>query len=240
MATFVIAHGAWSAGWFWKKMHPLLTQRGHRLFTPTYTGIGERSHLAHRGISLESHIEDLLKVLEYEDLRNIVLVGHSYGGMVATGVGDRAWERIAQVIYLDAFVPRDGESVFSLMAENTRQAFAAAADRDGDGWRLPANPMPPDVSAEDLAWAMPRRVTQPIETFRQPIRLSGKIDQLPRSYVYCAKFGPGDVFRPFADRARTDPAWRYFEMAASHNPQVTMPEALADLLCGIANPQATA
>ena len=238
MTTFVIAHGAWSAGWLWKKMHPLLAQRGHRLFTPTYTGIGERSHLAHRGIDLDAHIEDLLKVLEYEDLSNIVLVGHSYGGMVATGVGDRAPERIAQLIYLDAFVPRDGESVFSLMAESTRQTFAAAAERDGDGWRLPPNPMPPDVSPADVAWALPRRVTQPIETFRQAIRLGGAVDKLSRSYVYCTKFGPGDVFRQFADRARIDPGWRYFEMPASHNPQVTMPEALADLLCEMAKPQA--
>src|SRR5689334_5875269 len=114
MATFVVAHGAWSAGWAWKKVRPLLRARGHEIFTPTYTGIGERAHLAHKDIDLDTHIRDVIGVLEYEDLRNVILVGHSYGGMVATGVADRASERIAQLVYLDAFAPRDGESLLDL------------------------------------------------------------------------------------------------------------------------------
>jgi pimeloyl-ACP methyl ester carboxylesterase len=107
-ATFMVAHGAWSAGWAWKKMHPLLTAAGHRLFTPTYTGLGERSHLADPSNSLEAHINDVLGVLTYEDLRDVILVGHSSGGMVATGVADRAADRLSKLVYLDAFVPRDG------------------------------------------------------------------------------------------------------------------------------------
>ena len=108
MATFVVAHGAWSSGWAWKKMRPLLRAAGHEIFTPSYTGLGERSHLSSPDLTLETHIQDIANVLFYEDLTDVVLIGHSYGGMVATGVADRASERIRQVIYLDAFVPRDG------------------------------------------------------------------------------------------------------------------------------------
>ncbi len=112
--TFLVCHGAWSAGWAWKKMHPLMAAAGHRLVTPTYTGLGERAHLANPSIDLETHIEDMLNVIKYEDLRDIVLVGHSYGGMVATGVADRARDRVTQLIYIDAFVPGDGQSLFDL------------------------------------------------------------------------------------------------------------------------------
>src|SRR5215471_19280022 len=112
--TFLVCHGAWSAGWAWKKMHLLMNKAGHRLVTPTYTGLGERAHLAGPAVDLETHIQDVLGVIHYEDLRDIVLVGHSYGGMVATGVADRARDRIAQLIYLDAFVPRDAQSLFDL------------------------------------------------------------------------------------------------------------------------------
>ncbi|HZL30830.1 MAG TPA: alpha/beta fold hydrolase [Pseudolabrys sp.] len=120
MALFVVSHGAWSAGWAWKKMRPLMAARGHTLITPTLTGIGERSHLAHPDIDLDTHIADILGVLKYEDMHGVNLIGHSYSGMVATGAADRARERIAQLIYLDAFVPRDGESAFDVLPEATR------------------------------------------------------------------------------------------------------------------------
>src|SRR5437762_13305351 len=107
--AFLVCHGAWSAGWAWKKMHPLMQAAGHRLVTPSYTGLGERVHLANPSIDLESHIEDVLNVIKYEDLRDIVLIGHSYGGMVATGVADRARDRVVQLIYVDAFVPKEGQ-----------------------------------------------------------------------------------------------------------------------------------
>src|ERR1700722_3986586 len=106
--TFLVCHGAWGGGWAWKKMHPLMQAAGHRLVTPTCTGLGEREHLASPSIDLETHIRDILNVIQYEDLRDIVLIGHSYGGMVATGVADRARDRIAQLICLDAFVPKNG------------------------------------------------------------------------------------------------------------------------------------
>src|ERR1700745_2867765 len=117
---FRVCHGAWSAGWAWKKMHPLMEAAGHRLVTPSYTGLGERAHLANPSIDLETPIADILNVISYEDLRDIVLLGHSYGGMVATGVADRARDRIAQLIYLDAFVPREGQSLFDFYSPEPR------------------------------------------------------------------------------------------------------------------------
>ncbi len=230
MATFVIAHGAWSAGWAWKKMHPLMQALGHTLITPTYTGLGERSHLAHAGIDLHTHITDILNVLEWEDLHDVILIGHSYGGMVATGVADRAPERIAQLVYLDAAVPRHGDSMLSLQSEESRHRVQEGVRTLGDGWRIPANPLPPDTRPEDVAWCMPRRVMQPLQTWEQPIELTGAVDRLPRSYIYCLKPGPGDLFRQFADRTRGEAGWTYFEMDASHNPHITVPQELAMVL----------
>ena len=140
--TFLVCHGAWSAGWAWKKMHPLMQAAGHRLVTPTYTGLGERAHLANLSIDLDSHIEDVLNVIKYEDLRDIVLVGHSYGGMVATGVADRARDKVKQLIYVDAFVPGDGQSLLDLnqvavlrMQELAKSgALARAAEPDAAGY----------------------------------------------------------------------------------------------------------
>lgn len=234
MAIILLAHGAWSAGWAWKRMHPLLAAHGHRLVTPTYTGLGERAHLAHRGIDLEAHITDLLAVIEFEDLRDFVLVGHSYGGMVASGVADRVPQRIAQRVYLDAFVPRDGESLFDLVPPEHRTAMRNAAAEQGEGWRIPPNPLPEDTSEADRAWILPRRVAQPLATFDQPLRLSGAADHLPRSYIYCLRAMPGDVFGQFAERARSEPGWRLYEIDVTHSPNVTAPQALADLLAAIA------
>ena len=230
MTIFLIAHGAWSAGWAWKKMRPRLRERGHELWTPTYTGLGERIHLASNDVRLDTHIEDVLKVLEYEDLREVILVGHSYGGMVATGVADRAPERFAQLVYLDAFVPRHGQALFDLAVPDDRIGLIEGARKTGDAMRLPPRPMPPDTSAADLAWANPRRVPQPIATFEQPIRLTGAVEQLRRTYIYCTKARPGDVFRQFAERAKSEPGWKYREIDASHNPHITVPDVLAAML----------
>ena len=229
MATFVVAHGAWSAGWVWKKMHPLMAARGHRLVTPTYTGIGERAHLANPDIDLETHIADMLGVLEMEDLTGINLIGHSYGGMVATGAADRARGRIKKLIYLDAFAPQDGDSLMQLLPPEERAQRQAGAD----GWRIPPMAMPPDTAAEDLAWCTPRRVPQPAKTFTQKLRLLNGPLTLPRHYIYCTRTAPGDRFRPFYERAKRE-GWGTSEIDASHNPHVTCPEVLADLLSRIA------
>jgi pimeloyl-ACP methyl ester carboxylesterase len=240
MACFVVAHGAWSAGWAWKKMHPLMRAAGHELWTPTYTGLGERAHLVSPSVGLDTHIEDVLGVMTFEDLRDVVLIGHSYGGMVATGVADRARERISRLVYLDAFVPRDGESLFGLVGPAGRARMQELARTEGNGWLVPSNPIPPDTSEADVAWITPLRLPQPLKTFASQIRLASAETSLPRSYIYCQRFGPGDPFRKFAKRAKSERGWQACEIDASHSPHITAPLALRDLLIAIAGGTGTA
>jgi len=232
MASVVLAHGAWSASWAWKKMRPLFQAAGHEFFAPTYTGLGERAHLANPEIDLNTHIMDVLNVLEFEDLKDVTLLGHSYGGMVATGVADTAADRIARVVYIDAFAPRDGQSLFDLVGPKAEANMRKGAEKDGDGWQLPLNPMPPDTAPEDAAWAVPKRRPQPIKTFEQRIALTAT-RWPPRHYIYAQRNGPGDVFRQFAERARSEPGWTCHEIDASHNPHITCPDALMKLLTQI-------
>jgi pimeloyl-ACP methyl ester carboxylesterase len=215
-------------------MRPLLRAAGHEIWTPTYTGLGERGHLASPAVELETHIRDVGGVLEMEDLHDIILIGHSYGGMVATGVADRARERIAQLVYLDAFVPQDGQSLFDLQPPAARDQMRELARTSGEGWRLPANPMPPDTPEADVAWATPRRLPQPLKTFEQALRFTGNIPPPPRSYIYCRRSRPGDVFRQFLLQAQRESGWRHFELDASHNPHITAPQALLELLQEVA------
>jgi pimeloyl-ACP methyl ester carboxylesterase len=233
MATIVLAHGAWSAAWAWKKMRPLFQAAGHQFFSPTYTGLGERAHLASPGIDLSAHIQDVAAVLECEDLKDVTLLGHSYGGMVATGLADRVPERIRRVVYIDAFAPSDGQSLFDLVGPKAEANMRAGAAKEGDGWQLPVNPMPADTSTEDQAWAIPRRRPQPIKTFEQKIRLQSTGPMPPRQYIYAKRSGPGDVFGQFAERARREAGWSYHEIDASHNPHITCPDVLMALLSQI-------
>ena len=234
MATFVVCHGAWSAGWAWAKMHPLMSARGHRLITPTLTGLGERAHLARPDIDLETHIADILGVLTYEDLNNVNLIGHSYSGMVATGVADRARARITQLIYIDAFVPRDGERAFDVLPESVRAQRQAGASSSADGWRIPPGPMPPDTSPKDRAWCEPLRVPQPVKTFEQKLTFRNGPLTLSRHYIYCLRKSADDRFRGFYERARSEGWAGAHEIDSSHNPHLTCPDVLADLLGAIA------
>lgn len=235
MAIFLVAHGAWSAGFAWHRMRPLLTAMGHALFTPTLTGLGERSHLAGPGIDLSAHIADICATLFYEDLTNVILIGHSYGGMVATGVADRAPERLAQIVYLDAFVPREGQSMFDLMSEKAVAHMRAGAAETGGGWGIPPISTPPDTLPADADWLSLRRHRQPLASFEQKLRLTRGETALPRSYISCTRIAPGDVFAQFAARAKSEAGWRHYEIDASHSPHVTAPEALARLLDRIAD-----
>ncbi|WP_349643961.1 alpha/beta hydrolase [Bradyrhizobium sp. LTSPM299] len=157
-----------------------------------------------------------------------MLVGHSYGGMVAAGVADRARARVAQLIYIDAFVPRDGQSLFDLFEPAVAQMREAA--RNGDGWRVPPISIPPDTSAADIEWLTPRRVNMPIKCFEQKLKLQYGEPTLPRSYIYATRATPSDTFGQFAKRARAEAGWRAFDIDASHSPNVTAPEALMALL----------
>jgi pimeloyl-ACP methyl ester carboxylesterase len=209
-------------------MRPLMAAAGHEFFTPSYTGLGERAHLASQANDLETHIQDVLGVIKYEDLRNVVLIGHSYGGMVVTGVADRARDRVAELIYLDAFVPANGQALVDFLGAEERQRLLGSV-KTGDGWRVTPNPIPPDTSAEDIAWISQLRLPQSVRCFEQPISLQAE-PAVPRSYIHCTRYADKAPFRQFADRARRDAGWQLYELDASHSPNVTAPAALMDLL----------
>jgi pimeloyl-ACP methyl ester carboxylesterase len=239
MATYVLVHGGWHGGWCWKKVVPILRGAGHEVFTPTLTGLGERVHLARPDVGLATHVEDVVGLIEYEDLTGVVLVGHSYSGMVITGVADRAPERVAQLVYLDAFVPEDGQSLLDLLLPERRDMFLEQARTSGDGRSVPA-PAPEIwgvTDDADLAWIRPRLVPQPLATFTEPLQLRHAGASRPRTYIACTASPTAASFRPFVERARTDPAWRYREIPTGHDAMVTMPDELVGLLLDAAAPR---
>jgi pimeloyl-ACP methyl ester carboxylesterase len=234
MATFVLVHGSHHGGWCWTKVRPLLRAAGHEVHTPTLTGLGERVHLATPDVGLTTHVEDVVNVLVYEDLADVVLVGHNSGGRVISGVADRAPERIAHLVYLDAAVLDDGESGLDLYDPAARAALVARVGA-GDGWRqpLPDTRFGVDDDA-DWRWMRPKLVPHPFKAMIEPLRLTSPNADRPATYIYCAADKPpgGAVARawevPLA-RAR-ERRWRYRELPAGHDAMITMPRELADLL----------
>ncbi len=235
MATFVIVHGAWSGAHAWRWIRPLLRDAGHEVFTPSLTGLGERAHLAAPEVDLNTHVRDVVGVLEFEDLRDVALVGHSYGGPVITGAADRAPARVAQLVYLDAEVPLDGEAEMDLLPPEERLAYEESAKRHGDGWRIPP-PIPDPLPAgldPNVRWAMSRMVPQPLRTFTEPLHLTGPKPQSRRTYVLHTQGKEGHELPDYVERVRADPGWRFVELAAGHAAHVTAPRELADLLLGL-------
>ena len=232
MATFVLVHGAWSGGWIWKKVSLLLHSAGHEVFTPTLSGLGERIHLAYPDISLNTHIQDIVKVLQYEDLEEVILVGHSYGGMVITGVADHVPDRLSHVVYLDAFAPTDNQSLHDLVPAGARSYNYALARQYGDSWRLPLYPEQTIGTEEDMRWLKSHWTDQPILTFDQPIHLSHSQETslLPHTYIHCTQKQDVDFFAQFAQRFSAQPEWQVFELPTGHAAHVTMPHELANLL----------
>ncbi len=208
----------------WSRLARELRARGHEVFTPSLTGIGERVHLASPAVNLSTHVADVVNLLEYERLELVVLIGHSYGGMVVTGVADRAAERIAALVYLDAFVPADGQALVDFLPEAVRGHLPR------DDWRVP--PLPPQAQGMtdpvEIAWGQGRRCPQPLGTFTEKLKLEGRY-RGPRRYIWCSGYSPS-TFRPFAERLRKDPAWRYDELPTHHYPHVSMPRETAQLL----------
>jgi pimeloyl-ACP methyl ester carboxylesterase len=232
LAVIVLAHGAWSSAWAWKKVRPLMAAAGHAFFAPSYTGLGERAHLAGPSNDLETHIQDVLGVIKYEDLHDVVLIGHSYGGMVATGVADRARDRIAQLIYLDAFVPEDGQALVDLTPGERDRLLGSVAT--GDGWRVTPNPTPPDTSADDLEWITKFRLPQSVKCFTDPLQLSAALT-LPRAYIHCTRYADKKPFAQFATRAKAA-AWPVHDLDASHSPNITAPATLMEVVAQILAP----
>jgi pimeloyl-ACP methyl ester carboxylesterase len=237
MATFVLVHGAMHGGWCWQRVTPLLRAAGHEAYTPTLTGLGERAHLAHPGIDLNTHIQGVLGVLDYEDLDEVVLVGHSYGSAVVTGVADRLPGRIAHLVYLDGAEVGDGQAVLDFFPPEGREARRMQVAAEGDGWRLP----PPDPAAygvmdpEDAAWVRARLVPQPFQTFTQPLRLANPAGFVGlKTYIACVAAAPAGWRDAMVERTRTEPGWRYHELATGHDAMITAPRALTDLLLEVA------
>jgi pimeloyl-ACP methyl ester carboxylesterase len=234
MATFVIVHGAWGGGWSWRHVRALLQAAGHEVFTPTLTGLGERSHLGRPETNLDTHIQDVVNVLEYEDLNGVILAGHSYGGMVVTGVADRTAPRLRHLVYLDAFVPPDGKSLVDLLSPEARAAREKQVSTLQSVWQLPPRPLAPDTPPDIVAWVTPRRGPQPLQTFLQPIRVTGAAARVPRTYVHCTVKPDGDDFAPFAQQARANSEWTFHTLATGHNLQYFAPEAATEILLGVA------
>ena len=226
MTNFVLVHGAWHGGWCWRFVRPLL--KDHRVFTPSLTGLGERRHLARSEINLDTHIEDVVSLLEMEDLHEVVLVGHSYGGMVVTGAADRAPQRIKRLVYLDAFVPEDGKCLLDYVVPER------AARMREEGERLGRVAPPPvalwGLTREDhVAFVKPREAPHPFGTMSQEIKLKGNAQKLPRTFIYCSSPATGS-FDQFAAKYRNDPAWKFFELPTGHDAMILMPERVAELL----------
>jgi pimeloyl-ACP methyl ester carboxylesterase len=236
MATFVLVHGAHGGGggWVWRWVASELRAAGHKVYTPTLTGLGERVHLASPRIDLDTHIEDILNVLSYEDLTGIVLVGWSYGGMIVAGVADRVPARIAHLIYFDSDVPRDGDTSVPPGRHAAREELARA---HGDGWRVPPDPAVLEAALAELPeerrrWVVERATPHPLRTWTQPIRLSGAGTAIPTTYIRCTiGYDPNDEDTHRQDaRIRGEPTWRYRELAKTHFAPVLAPRAVATLL----------
>lgn len=231
--TFVLVAGGWHGGWCWKRVTPLLRAAGHGVHAPTLTGLGERAHLLDRDIGLGLHVLDVVNVLEYEDLGGVTLVGHSYGGMVISGVAGRVPERIARLVYLDAFVPEDGQSLFDLLRPERREVYLRGAREHGGGWRVP--PPPPRAlgvtGEEEARWLAAKLTPQPLRTFEEPAWLADPTSAaLPRTYIHCTAGLLAPSFAPFAERFRDAPGWRYHELETGHDAMLTAPEELAGAL----------
>lgn len=232
MATYVIVHGAWGGAWSWNRfVVPRLRARGHDVFPATLTGLGDRTHFATPQVDLETHVQDLSNVLFYEDLRDVILVGHSYGGRVITGVADRAADRLRRLVYVDAAVPTPDDPG----GGPRPAAIQARIDAEGDGWRHPPGPPPPDQPAEVTAWATPRRSWQRLRTFTQPLAFANPTPVLPRTYVYCTV--GKDAASPLAAtvaRLRDDPAWDVIDLETGQDLIKTAPDATVEILHGLA------
>jgi pimeloyl-ACP methyl ester carboxylesterase len=230
MTTFVLVHGAWGGNHSWRDFAPLLWARGHEVFAPSLTGLGERVHLGTPETDLSTHIQDVVNCIEYQDLHDIVLVGHSYGGMVVTGVAEKMEGRIRHIVYEDAFLPRDGESCWS--------PEQVARPVDESGWRVGRiNNAPVTVAGREY-----RGSGQPRRTIEEPVHLSKPIEQFEftRTYVKAAgnprppESERNGTFWDVAARVSKDPAWKYFELPCGHGIHREMPQEFLGILLALA------
>jgi pimeloyl-ACP methyl ester carboxylesterase len=225
VTTFVLVHGAWHGGWCWQHVSRALRAAGHDVLTPTLTGLGERSHLLTPEVDLRTHVRDVTAVLEYEDLTDVVLVGHSYAGMVVPGVAAQQPDRLRRVVVLDGFLPERGEEALALLPPEAAAHYRELAVDPGEGWWVPPRPMDwfgvTDPVAEQ--WLSRRLVRHPLKTYTQPAAHGASDLTVPAGYILCA--GWATRFRPMAARA-TELGWPVTELAADHEVMATDPMAL--------------
>lgn len=233
--TFVLVHGAFHGGWCWRRVSAILAANGHSVYTPTLTGHGERRHLATSETGLDTHIEDVSALIHFEALDHVVLVGHSYGGVVITGVAARMASRIHRLVYLDAIVPEPGDSSISLMDPNFGPVIQQAASLNDPPWLVPVF----DIGRyrvtepEDLSWLASRLTPQPLKAISDPLPAAGAedLDTIPRTFIYCTQnHGAASHFGRFAEAFRHRPGWTYAELPTGHDAMITMPDEVAVLL----------
>ena len=231
--TFVLVHGAWHGGWCWVRVARLLRQQGHEVFTPTLTGLGERSHLLSKDITLATHITDVVNVLKWEGLSEIVLCGHSYGGFIVSGVAEQMQAAIGSIVFLDAFVPENGDAVVNLTGPAVQDAARNAVQRGEIG--IPSRPAAAfNVNEKDRAWVDGLTGPQPLATFTDPIALTGARDRIAKKAYVRAKNYENPGFDKALAKLRSDPSWRVYEAPCGHDVMVDMPERLAEILVEVA------
>lgn len=233
MSTYVLVHGAWRGGWIWKRVRRELQARGHEVFTPTLTGVGERSHLLTPQVNLETHIADVINLIRWEELSDVVLCGHSYAGCVVSGAADRMPEKIGALVYLDAFVPEDDQSLHDTLPPEARNEQLEAVRKVGDGWKMP--PIPPEVfnvNAQDRHWLVRQSTMHPLACFQQPLRLTGAINRIGDiTYILATGWGPSP-FPQFYDKAKAK-GWKTLTMTCGHDVMLDRPQELAQELLAI-------
>jgi len=238
MANFVLVHGAWHGGWCWRDTARALRAAGHEVHTPTHTGVGASFHHASEAITLETHIRDVIGCIEAEELQDVVLCGHSYGGMVITGVADRLGDRIKALVYLDAFVPDNSDSLIALLrdalplevAGQFIGAFRGTATEKHSGLMQPIPAEVFNVSAAHRAWVDRRCVPQALATFEMPMLLKGGVNPaVKRLYILADGWDPSP-FRHFATKFEGKSGWDVIKMPCGHDVMVDLPNELAQQL----------
>lgn len=228
MTDFVLVHGGWHGGWCWKDLARILTDHGHRVFAPSLTGLAERCHLIDHVDGPDTHVEDILQVIEWENLRDITLVGHSYGGTIVTGVASCIPERIARLVYLDAMVPEVSNESAAKMSNPERAAEVAAAKRP-DGHTDPTG-FERWVSADRIAWLKSMATPQPGSCFGKGVTLTGRQNEvLHRDYIICTRHKPSPFWQ-FHEKYKGVAGWTSYELDCLHDAMIEMPEELAAIL----------
>jgi pimeloyl-ACP methyl ester carboxylesterase len=227
--TFVLVHGAWHGGWCWRRVTDLLERKGHKAFAPTLTGLGERSHLMSGLINLDTHIADVVNLMRWENLENVVLVGHSYAGWVISGVVEKLLPKISTIVYLDAFMPENGQKGLDLNTERSRKDMEEAMRRNDV-----SRPAPPakafNVNDKDQAWVDSKLTAQPVGVGLQPIVMTGARDKVARKVYVRATQSPNPRFDSYFDALKSNPAWRTYGVGCGHDVMVDMPERLVEIL----------